>query len=532
VLNRHDAFTLAVRNIARWGDTDVFPFPPENHILHDRQAEVVQLLEQVSRNFGGAISENSPVSEGALSMVTYEGFRWVTQIDPLWNAYFLGLVLRLAPELEQSRISVDKETVFSYRLNIDQDKASLFSDGSWNAFIDRSDELAHSNEFVVTADIADFYGRLYHHRIENALQLLKTDAAEVKQIDTLLRHFSGGPSYGLPVGGPAARLLSESALIRVDRLLQIEGIHFCRYADDYRLFAQSREEAFRYLVFLTESLQRHEGLTLQKQKTRVLRTKDYLRSPLFLPEDSDELTAAERRERRFLRLSLRYDPYSPTAEEDYERLAADLQEFDIVQMLSDEVAKSRINVAVVRRLATAIQLLDHRIQNAAVGTILKSLEMLAPALPVVLRVLSSLFPKLSEAMRVSVAAELRRRILNEEYFLTVPVNLAYALRVLKHENSEENIALAANLFSASPPFIQRDIVYMMYGWGVMDWIADKRRQWSNQHLWVQRAIVLASYGLGDEGSHWRRRVSLHGFELVARDWMADRVQSGQTEIPV
>ena len=27
-------------------------------------------------------------------MVTHEGFRWVTQIDPLWNAYFLGLVFK------------------------------------------------------------------------------------------------------------------------------------------------------------------------------------------------------------------------------------------------------------------------------------------------------------------------------------------------------------------------------------------------------------------------------------------------------
>jgi hypothetical protein len=314
--------------------------------------------------------------------------------------------------------------------------------------------------------------------------------------------------------------------------LQIRGISFCRYADDYRLFAKSRQEAFRHLVFLAESLLRHEGLTLQKQKTKVLRAKDYLRSPLFLPEDSDELTDAARRERRFLKLSLRYDPYSPTAEEDYDRLYTELQEFDIVQMLTDEVTKSRINLAVVRRLATAIQHLDQQIQNAAVGTILKSLEMLAPALPVVLRVISTIYPKMGDGMKESVGIELRRRITEEEYFLTVPINLAYALRVLKHENSEENVALVADLFSKSPPFIQRDIVYLMYDWGVTDWISDQRRQWSNQHAWVQRALILASYSLGDEGSHWRNRMTLKGFDLVSRDWMARRIQAGQTGIPV
>jgi hypothetical protein len=201
-------------------------------------------------------------------------------------------------------------------------------------------------------------------------------------------------------------------------------------------------------------------------------------------------------------------------------------------MLTDEVAKSRINVAVVRRLATAIQHLDQQIQNAAVGTILKSLEMLAPALPVVLRVISSIFPRLGEGMRESIAVELRRRIVDEEYFLTVPVNLSYALRVLKHENSEENVALAAKLYDKSPPFIQRDIVYLMYGWGVTDWISEKRRLWANQHPWAQRAILLASYSLGDEGSHWRKQRTLKGFDLIARDWMTQRIQSGQTEIPI
>ncbi len=532
MLLRRDAFELAVKNIARWGDTDVFPFPPENHILFDRQSEVVDLLEQMSRNQPQAIGESPPILEGALSMVTHEGFRWVTQIDPLWNAYFLGIVLRLSPEIEQARMALDKMAVFSYRLNIDLNQASLFSDGSWAAFIDRSDELARENEFVVTADIADFYGRLYHHRIDNALKQLGTNASEVKDIDMLIRHFSGGTSYGLPVGGPAARLLSELALNRVDRLLQIRGISFCRYADDYRIFARSRQEAFRNLVFLTESLLRHEGLTLQKQKTRVLRAKDYLRSPLYLPEDSDELTESEKQERRFLKLSLRFDPYSPTAEEDYDRLATELREFDIVQMLSDEVAKSRINVAVVRRLAIAIQHLDQHIQNAAVGTILKSLEMLAPALPVVLRVLATIFPNMSEGMKEAVATEIRRRLRDEEYFLTVPINLAYALRVLRHEGTEDNVILAAELFSDSPPFVQRDIVYLMYGWGVSDWISDQRRQWSTQHPWVQRALVLASYSLGDEGSHWRSRLTLKGFDLVARNWMAQRVQAGQTEIPI
>ena len=533
MLSHKDAFTFAVRNIARWGDTDVFPFPPENHIFHDRQADVVKLLEDMSRDFRSYIDNTPPIAENALSLVTYEGYRWVTQIDPIWNAYFLGLVLRLSPEIEGARISASDGVVFSHRLNLDPEKAALFADNAWNDFIERSDSLARENNYVVTADIADFYSRLYHHRVDNALQgVLGEKLEDVGRIDLLLRNFSGGPSYGLPIGGPAARILSEATLNRVDQLLYLKGITFCRYADDYRLFAKSQEEAYRCLYLLTESLVRHEGLTLQKQKTRVLRSGDYLRSPLLLPEDSDDLTAEERRERRFLRLSIRFDPYSLTAEEDYERLQADLQEFDIVQMLTDEVNKSRINIAVVRRLATALQVLDRDIQHAAVGTILKSLEMLAPALPVVLRVLSHLFPQLSEDTRNAVTAELRERIKGQAYFMMVPVNLAYALRVLQHENSPENVSLADRIFNLpdSPAFIQRDIVYLMYGWGRRDWISDQRRRWANLHVWVQRAVLLSSYSLHDEGRHWRRTLPLRGFDLIAKQWMDVRTQAGQREL--
>ena len=532
-LDNRDAFSLAVRNVARWGDTDVFPFPIENHILHDRPSDVVSLLEQIDADTRQALAVNPPLIESALSLVTYEGFRWVSQIDPVWNAYFLGLVLRIAPEIEQARIPETRRTVFSHRFNIDRENAALFSSHAWQEFVDRSDELAHEFDYVVTADIADFYGRLYHHRIENSLSDLSSDTKTVKGIVTLLKSFSGGTSYGLPVGGPAARLLSETALRRVDDLLTIKEIPFCRYADDYRLFAPSRQAAFRILRTLTETLLRHEGLTLQKNKTRVLRSKDYLRSPLFLPEDSDELTPAERRERKFLRLSLRYDPYSPNAEEDYDRLSNDLREFDILQMLSDEVAKSRVNVAVIRRLSQALRLLNRDIQNAAVDTILKSLEMLSPALPVVLRVLADVYPNLTSGVQESVAREIRGRITEEDYALTVPVNLAYALRVLRYERSNENIVLAARLFEGSAAFIQRDIVYLMYYWNVTSWISDRRRSgWSSQHHWVRRALLLTSYALGDEGSHWRRSITSSGLDKVARQWMDDRVKAGQTDLPL
>ena len=42
---------LAVRNIAHWGDTDVLPFPLENHWFYDAEDQVVKLLAGLDRQF-------------------------------------------------------------------------------------------------------------------------------------------------------------------------------------------------------------------------------------------------------------------------------------------------------------------------------------------------------------------------------------------------------------------------------------------------------------------------------------------------
>jgi len=43
-------------------------------------------------------------------------------------------------------------------------------------------------------------------------------------------------------------------LNRTDRLLRTEGIEFCRFVDDYYVFANTREEAHASLIHLSDVL--------------------------------------------------------------------------------------------------------------------------------------------------------------------------------------------------------------------------------------------------------------------------------------
>lgn len=99
-----ESLHLAIRNVAQHGDTDVFPFPIENHWLHDQEADVVGLLQAIDGDFLGHLASYPVFAVTSLSSVGYAGFRGATQIDPLWNAYLLALVIEIALDLEAARV--------------------------------------------------------------------------------------------------------------------------------------------------------------------------------------------------------------------------------------------------------------------------------------------------------------------------------------------------------------------------------------------------------------------------------------------
>jgi hypothetical protein len=104
-------FRRAIQNVIRHGDTDIFPFPIENHIFFDKPSECLTLLKDIHRDFDGSLSRYPPAHDAALA----PGFRWATQMDPLWNLYFLALVLSIAEKVELARLPIAAKRVFSYR---------------------------------------------------------------------------------------------------------------------------------------------------------------------------------------------------------------------------------------------------------------------------------------------------------------------------------------------------------------------------------------------------------------------------------
>lgn len=529
----------AVRNIVRHGDTDIFPHSFERAAFYDKPEELVSLICDYNKNFDRYITSFPPSNVSALTPVSYFGFRWATQIDPIWNAYFLTCVIALADRIEAARVNA--ETVFSYRYRLDADSGDLFDRTyGWQQFMRKSLKRAEECRFVTTCDISEFYPRLGHHRLDNALRQVAGETEYPKKIMAFLSNFSSGRSFGLPIGGPAARLLSELTINQIDRLLIDNRIRFARFADDFHLFSETREEAYHQTILLSEKLFENQGLSLQKSKTRIMTAAEFkATSPIQLDDKERDANGREgdrhSHSRQLLNFSLRFDPYSPTAEDDYEALKREIKRFDIISLLKDELAKSRIHIALSRKILLAIRFLDGKTKDDAALSVMDNNEALYPIFSSALVMLSTVYNELGEATRRQISESIVKMIRDGSHVFRVDVHLCFALRVLQHARSANVEQLLKELFETRrSDIVRRDIILIMALWRDWYWLSDLKNKYRQLSGAERRAFLVASYALRDEGSHWRNHIKseLSPFEGFLLRWASERVNANKPGFPL
>lgn len=526
-----EAIERALKNIAKHGDTDIFPFPFETHIFLDNPKECKAILLDIHSNFDKYLAQQTPSNLETLTQVGYTGFRWATQIEPFWNAYYLALVISIAEQIESVRPPFGEESVFSYRYQWDEDSAKLFRDSAWGDYRKRGMALSQEFEYVVVTDIADFYPRIYHHRVENALQRLPQAGDAPKRIMDLLGTFSDNVSYGIPVGGPASRMLAELALVSTDTQLSRRGIKFCRYADDYCIFCNDKSEAYKVLVTLSEKLH-NEGLVLQKKKTKIITTEEYREvNNLLDPAEKTNPLASE--EQKLLNISLRYDPYSETADEDYETLKSAVKDVDILGILGREVSKTAIDTTVSKQAIKAIYALDNDAKFGAITTLLdkNNLVVLSPVYVTVMRAVRGLYSDLPDGGKDFVDKVLIDLYESKSHLLSVELNVSYFVQALSIRRTMEKEELLIEIFdNLATPLIRRLIILIMASWDCHYWLTDIKKKYGGFTEWEKRALIIASYKLGDEGRHWRDYVkdTWNSRETLVRDWYAKRFQTNKS----
>ena len=178
----------------------------------------------------------------------------------------------MAKDIEVARDNKSNKKVFSYRLKTKGNNGYIFdNEYNYTSFRNRIAEKSKmkNKRIVVECDISNYYDRLNLHRLESILlSIERIDKDAIKLLNEILLFWSNRDSYGLPVGSNASRILAEAALIEIDNYLISKNIDFCRFVDDYRIFAKSASEAHKNLAILVERLNK-EGLFLNFSKTNI-----------------------------------------------------------------------------------------------------------------------------------------------------------------------------------------------------------------------------------------------------------------------
>ncbi len=285
---------------------------------------------------------------------------------------------------------------------------------------------------------------------------------------------------------------------------------------------------------LSEKLH-NEGLVLQKKKTKIITTEEY-REVNNLLDPADQANPLASEEQKLLNISLRYDPYSETADEDYETLKSAVKDVDILGILGREVAKTAIDTIVSKQAIKAIYALDNAAKFGAITTLLDkdNLVVLLPVYVTVMRAVKGLYNDLPDGGKDFVDKALIDLYESKSHLLSVELNVSYFVQALSIRRTMEKEELLIKIFDNwSTPLIRRLIILIMASWDCHYWLTDIKNKYGGLTEWEKRAFIIASYKLGDEGKHWRNylRDTWNSREILVRDWYTKRFQTNKS-VPI
>ena len=234
-----ESLEWAKTHVLKFGDTDIFPVPFEYESLAHGWLSLKPFLQELDLD-----TYQVRPDRRVLVVKPGGGFRAATQLDPIDHLIYTAAVYECATKIEAARIPVEQNIACSYRISPTAQGSFFQGDSGWDDFHKRSKQLAQTPEFshVLVADIADFYNRLGHHRIQNALEMANVSLLRSQHIESFLSKLTARQSQGIPVGPFASILLAEACLIDVDNFLMRNGFIFTRYVDDFHIYCHSKEK--------------------------------------------------------------------------------------------------------------------------------------------------------------------------------------------------------------------------------------------------------------------------------------------------
>jgi len=492
----------------RHNDTDIFHKPFEFQAIYHCKDEFIKRLS------GQDIFQwNTKTFRHCLVPKQRYGFRLATQLDPLDMIFYFGLLFEAGEKIESARVKADRKISFSYRFAPDNTDYLLFDRSvNYAEFQKYCGELVNNHQFVVVTDIADFYPRIYLHRLENALSAaLPSLPDHSKAIIKLMKGWNQNVSYGIPVGNSPSRLLVEIVIDDIDRMLLAEGMVFTRFVDDYRIFCDSRQEAYRCLARLANALHDSHGLTLQEQKTKILTSQEFVDQILETDEQKEIKSLVTGFDSIIAKLGIE-NPYESI---DYTALPLEIQTkidgLNLESLLYQQLAKDEIDISTTKFL---INRLGQMKRIEPLDKILESIENLHPVLAEIIRYLAEIGEGLTPDKRQEIGSFLLGK-LQDSVVSNPEFNKMQIMSLFAETNNWGNTERLARFYNfESDAFFRRTVILALGKSGQDFWLRTKKVSLDQMAVWDKRAFLYAASCFPkDERYHWYNAIQKSRDEL-------------------
>ncbi len=506
-----DSINWALTHILRFGDTDLFPIPFEYSAIAHARDEVSDELKKIDLTE----YEGRPLRR-FLVPKPQGGYRVAIQLDPLDTLIYTAMVYEAAEAIERQRMPSEQKIACSYRVEIDPTGQLFRKENGWPDFYMKCKELAESQDFsyVLTADIADFYNQISHHRVRNALEIAGLSPDRARNTERFLMNLTALQSKGIPVGPSASIVLSEACLSDVDMFLLRKGYTHTRYSDDIRIFCKSRSDALRSLHDLSDYLYTSHRLTLQSSKTRILTTDGFIAIDLLDPEKLEENKKTQK-----------LNDLIEKIKSEWTNWYTDFPEAAMLEDVASQVSEKELNIArenltelfdacitelplnlglarYILRRATSLQ--TGVLQNQVLG----NLEALAP----VMRDASKYLIKISRSSRSQEIGEKLTDFFDHSDVSFVPYLRLWITEIFIQKLAPKFGSSIYPLFEKTREQLGvRPIALLVRELKMLDWVREQKEVISNHGPWDKRAIIWAASVLPrDERGFWLKRVQNSG----------------------
>lgn len=499
-----DSLDFALRHITSYYDTDFFPRAEEffaiGHLWDDVKVHILDSeLDQVLS--APPLVEPWPK--------TRSGFRVVHRPEPIDSLIYAALTKTVAMSVEGARAS--PEVACSYRIS--ESDRSFFANGSgFNVYRERCENLAKAYPFVLSADIADFYNKIYLHRLQNAIQSATDVPPGIsKRIEYFLTALNTRASQGIPVGPAASIVMAEATLIDVDQFVYGRGFDHVRYVDDFRIFGNSYQELEALVQDFCLYLHENQRLSLSAEKTRISRSEEFVQKELNNQYQLEKLEILGEIEV--------VNPYTMEVE-DFDLAPLDNAGEILLDALRRVKKFDSLDLGVIRAIVRRAR--AHEIPDIA-PTLMENMSFFAPAANDIALYLDSVtdsefidsYGATLEALAEDPAANIRAVRLWLEWYFS------------RHSDLLKLPKIRSFVFTSKRLRPQARAAITM---GNQAWVKDRKNQLLHYAYWDRRSILLAAQILSkDEREKWLGPL-IKGESLSTMEkWMAKWVLDGAPE---